>query len=88
MPDPFGTFDPYPPARVAPSVAGGLPQPPRSTGSASVRGASHIVSAPQELRTQELPESPCPMPCPPASGDYVLTCQNGVMTWEEIGTCP
>jgi hypothetical protein len=29
----------------------------------------------------------CKVPCPPATGNYVLTSEDGVMEWEEITNC-
>ena len=34
------------------------------------------------------PGNPCPMPCPPTSGEYALTSTDGTMAWEAITACP
>jgi hypothetical protein len=33
------------------------------------------------------PNLECPVPCPPASGEYVLVSVDGVMEWQEVTDC-
>jgi len=57
-------------------------------GRQSVPFEGGVDSNPPYFPGQEMQQVICKLPCPPLTGDYVLTSTDGKQVWEAIEDCP